>query len=122
MGTWNIKYCFWNICSLQEEEIVVYEYVIWKGLKIILGRERAGITIFWYLRGEGGIKTLDIILGDQKKGLRERGVELLEIEIWNYLVGEEIKDLGIIIRVSEKGRGLKKGVIRKGEGIIMREC
>ena len=78
----------------------------WKGLKIILGRERAGITIFWYLRGEGWIKTLDKILGDQKKGLRERGGELLEIKTWNY--GEEIKDLGIIIRVSEKGRGLKK--------------
>ena len=94
----------------------------WKGLKIILGRERAGIKIFWYLRGEGWIKTLDKILEDQKKGLRERGGELLEIKIWNYWVGEEIKDLGIIIRVSEKGRGLKKGVIRKGEGIIMREC
>ena len=64
MGTWNIKYCFWNICSLQEEEeeIVVYEYVIWKGLKIILGRERAGNINYWYLddRGEReGIKTLD---------------------------------------------------------------
>ena len=59
-------------------------------------------------------------MGDQKKGLRERGGELLEIKTWNY--GEEIKDLGIIIRVSEKGRGLKKGVIRKGEGIIMKEC
>ena len=98
----------------------------WKGLNIILGRESASITIFWYLRGEGWIKTLDKILGDQKKGIRERGGELLEIfleiKIWNYWVGEEIKDLGIIIRVSEKGRGLKKGVIRKGEGIIMREC
>ena len=40
----------------------------WKGLKIILGRERAGIKIFGYLRGEGWIKTLDKILGDQKKG------------------------------------------------------
>ena len=93
----------------------------WKGLKIILGRERAGITIYWYLRGEGWIKTLDKILGDQKKGLRERGGELSEIKIWNYWVGEEIKDLGIIIRVSEKGRGLKKGVIRKGEGIIIKK-
>ena len=60
-------------------------------------------------------------MGDQKKGLRERGGELLEIEIGNYWVGEEIKDLGIVIRVSEKGRGLKKGVIRKGEGIFIRE-
>ena len=60
-------------------------------------------------------------MGDQKKGLRERGGELLEIEIWNYWVGEEIKDLGIIIRVSEKSRGLKKGVIRKGEGIIIKK-
>ena len=25
--------------------------------------------------------------------------------------------MGIIIRISEKGRGLKKGVIREGEGI-----
>ena len=83
----------------------------WKGLKIISGREKAGIANFWYLRGEGWIKTLDKILGDQKKGLRERGGELLEIKIWNYWVGEEIKDLGIIIRVSEKGtkkRGHKK--------------
>ena len=41
---------------------MVYEDVIWKGLKIILGRERAGIINYWYLddRGEReGIKTLD---------------------------------------------------------------
>ena len=41
---------------------MVYEDVIWKGLKIILGRERAGIINYWYLddRGEReGIKTLN---------------------------------------------------------------
>ena len=38
---------------------MLYEDVIWKGLKIILGRERAGIINYWYLddRGEReGIK------------------------------------------------------------------
>ena len=41
---------------------MVYEDVIWKGLKIILQKERAGIINYWYLddRGEReGIKTLD---------------------------------------------------------------
>ena len=63
MGTWNNKSCVWKNCSLQEEEeIVVYEDIRWKVIKIILVRERAGITNYWYLddRGEReGIKTLD---------------------------------------------------------------
>ena len=44
------------MCSLQEEEeeIVVYEDVILKGLKIILGRERAGIINYWYLDDREG--------------------------------------------------------------------
>ena len=40
---------------------MVYEDVIWKELKIILGDERAGIINYWYLddRGGEGRKTLD---------------------------------------------------------------
>ena len=38
-----------------------------------------------------------------------------------------IKNSGVIIRERDKGRGLKKGVIREGEGIkdlgiMIREC
>ena len=54
-----LKYLF---TTRRRRRNVLYEDVIWKGLKIILGRERAGIINYWYLddRGEReGIKTLD---------------------------------------------------------------
>ena len=46
-----LKYLF---TTKEEEEIVLYEYVIWKELRIILGRERAGIINYWYLDDRGG--------------------------------------------------------------------
>ena len=51
---------------------MVYEDIRWKVIKIILGRERAGFTNYWYLddRGEReGVKTLD----DRYLGIKRRG-------------------------------------------------
>ena len=52
--------CVWNNCSLQEEKKnVVYEDIRWKGFKIILERERASFTNYWYFDEREGIKTID---------------------------------------------------------------